>query len=261
MRTLVAALCLAIGTPAFGGGGESFAYRGNLKVDVPPAAVALDQRGLRLLSDGRYKEAVDVLTQSLALAPGNPRALANRAGAYLATGRVDEAVRDYERAAALSPEAKAALAPLLSRAYLTRGMRHLDKKDRRAALDDFKEAVSIDEQNAKAYSELAFLAQTRGDHDDCLDYAAKALAADPKLADAHANRGACLAGKGQDAEALQELNTAIAREGRGEYFVSRATLHLRAKNCALAVADARRAAALNPRLKPLVEPILRECKK
>ena len=62
-------------------------------------------RGIALVQLDRYPEAVDMLTQAIAMNPDRPeRAYFYRAAAYEETGNTQAAYADYQRAAQLAPD-------------------------------------------------------------------------------------------------------------------------------------------------------------
>ena len=71
----------------------------------PELGEAQLMRGIALVQLDRYPEAVDTLTQAIAMNPERPeRAYFYRAAAYEELGNAQSAYADYQRAAELAPE-------------------------------------------------------------------------------------------------------------------------------------------------------------
>ena len=69
-------------------------------------------RGIVLLAQGHYKEAVTAFDAAIKRDPHDAGALANRCTARYKSGDTEGAILDYETAVKLKPGIKAALAPL-----------------------------------------------------------------------------------------------------------------------------------------------------
>jgi tetratricopeptide (TPR) repeat protein len=81
-------------------------------------------RGVTLVDQKKYAEAIGVLESLLALRPDDPRALNNLGVAYLEVGRVEEAVKRLEHLIALRPEELSARVNL---AIALRGLGRLEE--------------------------------------------------------------------------------------------------------------------------------------
>ena len=69
---------------------------------VPDNAMALQNHGSNLMSEGRYAEAIEWFSKALELRPEFPRALVNLAAALEHAGELDKASATYERLLSVS---------------------------------------------------------------------------------------------------------------------------------------------------------------
>jgi tetratricopeptide (TPR) repeat protein len=240
----------------------------NVAVEVRPAfAYAYMQRGLAHHRAGELESAVLDLTEALRLSPHFAAACYNR-------GRVREdqrdpegAIADYREALALDPamaEAWDALGvvfatrgrtadaidaltkaieakPDVGSAWYNRGRARRDAGDREGgcadyaeagrrgvhqawrmrahlreemgdpagALEDYGRAVAADPKDANALSDRGALRKNRGDPDGAIDDCTRAIAIDGRHAEAWANRGLARGDKGDFEGAAKDLETAL----------------------------------------------------
>ncbi|MBV9900567.1 MAG: tetratricopeptide repeat protein [Alphaproteobacteria bacterium] len=128
-----------------------------IDMSLPEAPDIEDQiaAGASLLEDGHFDEAIQIFTAVLARAPGNGRALANRAMAYALTNRIGEATRDLEAAARAMPDAA-----ILHRVRAVIADRRGDAEAERA---EFSRSLELEPGNPFALRFRAHMYQDAGD--------------------------------------------------------------------------------------------------
>ncbi|HUU00269.1 MAG TPA: tetratricopeptide repeat protein [Myxococcota bacterium] len=136
-----------------------------------PAARFLVLRGEALLSVGRYGDALQDLISVPAGASEKRLANALAVIAQIKNGAVDKA---YHRVTSLIGEY-----PRFALAHHVMGLYRLAKRQDRSAETSFKKAVSLDPREFLAYNSLAGLAYGSGKKNAALEYARKALQANP----------------------------------------------------------------------------------
>jgi tetratricopeptide (TPR) repeat protein len=103
----------------------------------------------RLYSDGKFKEAIDLLNHYLTAHPQDATALVDRGDDYEALNEQQSAIADYSAALAINPE--------YAYAYASRceSYREIDQNDH--ALQDCNKAIELDPKLAYPYRERAIL--------------------------------------------------------------------------------------------------------
>ncbi|HYS77263.1 MAG TPA: tetratricopeptide repeat protein [Candidatus Dormibacteraeota bacterium] len=109
--------------------------------------------------------------------------------------RHEEAIGDFNRALALDPR--------LASAYLYRGLCRLARSEYEPALQDYTAALDLDQDDATAHNDLAWLYATAGD----------AKFRDPAKALEHARKAAQIS-KEKNAEILDTLARALFVNGK-----------------------------------------------
>lgn len=232
------------------------------KYDFPAQVNALDSKGLQLMAENKWQEALDTFNQSLAVMPKNPRALANRGTVRGALNQPEQAIEDYRAALALNPEIAPLIRTALGEAYVKLGQKSIDNRDAQAASQYLNSAMEVDPQNAMAFSEMGALSILMGDYNSCLKYLNHAAALNPNLEEAFANRGGCLSALGRFSEALSDLNRAIELNSeRAESYGSRSGVRYSLGNYEGAMEDAEKALKLNPSLKNTLDPVIQDIRK
>lgn len=165
-----------------------------LRLD-PKNSGALNNRGLALVSIRRYDRAITDLTESLRLDPNQAAAYVNRGSAYAQIGMFGPAAADFDEAARREPRVALAVndfGPI--RDFLHQRAR--STSDNLAVLEPVPEARDYcDRGNAK---------RGQGDWAGAVEEFSRALATDPKCAEAYALRGwsrLCAGERGADADA------------------------------------------------------------
>jgi len=160
--------------------------------------------GVIRYQQGKYSQAIELITAALKINPKVADAWTNLGSAQLAAGHAQEALASYREAQALS-SGSLALAGAVARILwdLGRKQEALDEISRLLAArpDD----IEVRHYRANMLRELKQLDQALADYD-------VVLAARPDLAETWSNRGALLAEMGRPKEALQSLDRALGLE-------------------------------------------------
>ena len=101
-------------------------------------------RGIAYLAKADYSASIDCFTQALEASSGIPENMDYDINYYLATayyksGQVDQAIQVYNAILALRPKEESA--------YYLRGCAFLAKNDSKSALEDFEQAIALDEKD------------------------------------------------------------------------------------------------------------------
>jgi len=170
-----------------------------------PASVApRHMLGVIRYQQGRYAEAIELITQALKRNPNLAAAWVNLGNVQSVAGFGDEAVSSYRKALALTPGDPQILNALTTLLWnLGRGDEALDCMASLLAAQPGDIAARHHRGNMLRQMKRLDLALT--------DYDA-VLAVRPDLAEAWNNRGAVLADMGRPAEALESLDRALALE-------------------------------------------------
>jgi cytochrome c-type biogenesis protein CcmH/NrfG len=117
-------------------------------------AATYAERGTRLLSEGRYDEAIQDLDRALAIEP-RAGTFYNRGLAHFSKNDVDQALADWNRAIALDPRD--------ARAHRQRGGAYFAKGDFNLAIADFNRAIELEPKEPKAYYNRGLVFKARGE--------------------------------------------------------------------------------------------------
>jgi tetratricopeptide (TPR) repeat protein len=250
---------------------------------LSPAAQALAE-GQQNLASGEAQLAVDSFSRALDIDPGNVQALLGRAQAREQLGQVSEAFADVESAIATAPEEATGyqerarlivqyglddpivaladfdhaiqLAPDSPRAHFLRGWAILNfpliegQPNPTAAVDDLNKAVALDPRNAEAQLTLAQALLGAGNPEEALTPANRAVELEPESA-LHWKRRAHIEFALGDFHAAQDdLTAAIEREADVNtlalLYAERAYLSFRLSAMPKAQADLAQALNLAP---------------
>ncbi|HEU4885867.1 MAG TPA: tetratricopeptide repeat protein, partial [Longimicrobium sp.] len=189
----------------------SHANYDRLDENLPPdrhrlhRSVLLYNAGQVYARTGRLQEAVEQYSLAMEMDPYYSEYYNDRGNLYLKLGRVEEAERDYLRAIELSPP--------YPEVWFNLGQ-CLERQRRPGEAEAaFERAVDLDPGRAEAWTNLARVRQAMGRTDQALAAYDAAVAADPEgpaTAFVLANRAALRLQRGRGAEALDDLDRAVA---------------------------------------------------
>lgn len=177
------------------------AYR-RLLVSQPQHPDLLRWLGLAECQSGQLEEGLHHLDQSLALVPGQPEALFNRALALKGLGRLEASAASYEAVLKLKPDHADAWYNLGNVQYL--------RRQSAAALAAYDRAITLQPGRVGAHLNRAMLLGELHRLPEALEGYARVIALDPRHHEAHFNRGVILQDLRRLHEALDHYDRAIA---------------------------------------------------
>jgi serine/threonine protein kinase len=198
---------------------------------LPPPAVAHRQSGANLYRDGKYAEAIEAFTASLALNEDQPAVHFARGRAYQKNGQIENAIEDFKAA---NPAKDARVAACLGYC-LAKNANYL------GAAEAYQLAIDSGLKTAETYSGLAYSRcrlPSANDQWAAVTAATQALAINAAFGPAHYNRAVAVLqlalGKHQpDVDlALADMRTAI-----GQGAQTKNAYNIAAELCALAIND------------------------
>ncbi len=217
--------------PAAGAGPGALKATG----EEEPAALAAFESGRTLLEQGDAQGAIRQFNRAIALEPSFTAAYVGRARASAAMNHSAPAIKSYAKAIALAsdPQQRASV-------YLERGKEYFNTDEHRRALDDFNRAAEqfpasadVAHQRGRALLRIAgeqvaagevTARQTITQAISALD---RAIAINPGLAEALADRGRARADLGETDEAIEDLGQAATLDaGDATLHFALAVLHL-----------------------------------
>jgi len=142
-----------------------YKYRAN----IPQRAEQEFQDGMKAMRPGKYKDAIDHLTRSLALSPGRANAFLERGNAHRFLGEPDQALADFQTAAGLDST--------LVAAHNGVAMIYLERHDSRHALEEFNKSIAV-QPTIEAYFQRGQILEAQGDHQKAVEDYNQAIALD-----------------------------------------------------------------------------------
>ena len=158
-------------------------------------------RGLGLLLQSKFDDAIVEFNEALRADPTNPRFYNSRGNAWKGKGELDIAIADYNDAIRLDPNFAF---PYNGRASVLYSKGELDR-----AIGDFSEVIRLDPTLAAPHNNRSIVWRDKGEFDRALEDANEALRRDPKNPTIYANRGEIWRLKGDLDRALTDQDEAI----------------------------------------------------
>ncbi len=187
------------------------------------------------------ERAVDDLSLLLRFEPGNSEAYLDRGLLHQRAGRHDAARADYHAALRWSPP--------YWEPHFNRGQVLLALGEREAALRDYERVLVLNPEHvpsrAHAHCLRGLIALEARDSAAAEQEFSRAIAVDPDLSDAWANRATIRFRRGESEAALRDLDRAVALRKDGEVFYNRGRIFESLQLWAEAAADYRQALALD----------------
>jgi arylsulfatase A-like enzyme/Flp pilus assembly protein TadD len=157
--------------------------------------------GIAMIDNGRFDEAIDLLTKSLTLVDFDPETWNYLGVAYWNKGQFDEALKAYKRALGLDVN-DAIVFNNRGSLFLSRYLKGKQADDLVKAAADFRRAVELDPKYASAWNGLGVSSSQAGDIDGAIEAWRKAVALKPDFGFALYNLGLGLLARGRKTEAL-----------------------------------------------------------
>lgn len=120
----------------------------------PEYADAYNNRGTLYGRSGKYQQAIDDFTKSIAINPQDANTYFNMGISYNGMGDLQQAIMTYTKAIELAPGHVAA--------YFNRGMSYAGLNRPTEAIRDFEEAIRLNPQYAKAYYNMGMVYSKMG---------------------------------------------------------------------------------------------------
>lgn len=200
--------------------------------------VMVTNRGRVLLALKDYDGAIEACDEVVNRDPGYYDPYFDRATAHRARGDLDGALRDLNRAIELNVA--------FADAYYNRADIRLELGEEKTALADLEAVLDVDPDHVFALLSRAALLIAAGDLDAAEADIARGLAVSPRNANLWSAQGLLRGEQGAQAEALECYATALALDPElVEVHGNRAVLHFCAGRVAEAIADLNRAVALS----------------
>ncbi len=152
-------------------------------------------------SEGKYHEAIELLTEVLDDDPENAAAYNNRGDAKQGLEEYEAAIDDYDQAIDIDPENDIA--------YNNRGNAKQELGEYEAAIDDYDQAIDIDPENDVAYNNRGNAKQELGKYEAAIDDYDQAIDIDPENDVAYNNRGNAKQELGEYEAAIDDYDQAI----------------------------------------------------
>jgi tetratricopeptide (TPR) repeat protein len=132
----------------------------NSQVRGDEASDAYDE-GIRLLSEGRQRDAIEAFNKAIRLNPRSAEAYHGRGMAYNETGQNEKALKDYDAALALNPQ--------YIEAYFNRANAYSDLGQYERALKDYDEAIRLSPSHSGALFNRGLVYMTLGRNEAAAD--------------------------------------------------------------------------------------------
>jgi clan AA aspartic protease (TIGR02281 family) len=187
---------------------------------VAALVTAHNTRGLALMENGRFNEAIDDFTFVIQRSPKIAGYFDNRQNAFRRVGRLDDALKDANETIRL--------APTYSFAFHGRANVYADMAKYDLALLDYEQAIRLAPNDGGLFIERGKIFRTRSTFDQAVADFSHALDLDKKWTDAYRERGLTYKLMGRSREALEDL-TAFDRLKPGDPDVGLAIAQLSGK--------------------------------
>ncbi len=177
-------------------------------------AFAHHHRGLGLLLQNKFDDAIVEFNAALQADPTNAKTYNSRGNAWRGKGELDIAIADYNEAIRLDPG--------FAFPYNGRGDAYYDKGEFDRAISDYSEVIRLAPTLAAPYNNRALAWRDKGELDRALEDANEALRRDPKNVAVYSTRGEIWRMKGDLDRALADQDEAIRLDSQSPLpFVTR----------------------------------------
>jgi tetratricopeptide (TPR) repeat protein len=169
--------------------------------EFPNSAVAQYSLGALYLKEGNYSEAEIYINQAVQTDPHNYKALYDQGVLYMREGKVNDALEALNKCIAVNPYPKA---------YFSRAMLYMGTGKPDLALADAEKVLAVQPENARAWYVKANCLFVLGNTVAAIECDSKAIQYENNEPLFYTLRGQAYAKTNQPAEALKDLNNAVA---------------------------------------------------
>lgn len=169
----------------------------------PQDTFTLNQRGLAYYKLGNYPLALSDFAEVLRLNPQHAEAVYNRGCIYLDEGSLDQAMADFNRAIQMEPKAEF---------FCGRGKVLALWGEYQAALENFNRALQLDSHQPDCYYQRGLIYAYQNETERAIRDFKEAAVFSPANADLYHNLGLALAHEGYYEEALENYHRALRLE-------------------------------------------------
>jgi tetratricopeptide (TPR) repeat protein len=168
----------------------------------PNAAMAYNNLGAVLYSEGKTDEAVECYNKAVEIQPDYAKPYYNLAGIFARRGQIDKSIEYYQKSLAASPN--------YYQTHNKLGIVLLNKGRTADAIVQFREALRLNPGFSDAYLNLGVALLNQGNNSESVRYLEILVKHEPKNAEGHYYLGTALAKqKNYDDEAIEHLKFAI----------------------------------------------------
>lgn len=182
--------------------GAEFQWLTTLRLE-PQSTHTLNALGALYARQHRFVQAIPLLERALQMNPRDADAHLYLGAAYAETGKMDRADEQFRAAVSL--------APMNFNAHNVLGKLYFDSDRLGEAEQQFRQSLAC-EPNLAAYDHLGYIYMRRGDRDQAEQAFTAALSMKGTDSHAHFNLGLIYAAAGRGADAVRELQAALAAD-------------------------------------------------
>jgi predicted O-linked N-acetylglucosamine transferase (SPINDLY family) len=177
------------------------AYR-QILIRQPNNPDALHLLGVVAYQRKQYSEAVELISNAIALGSRAPEYRNNLGNVYFAQGRIEEAEACYRKALKLNPK--------YGDAHNNLGNTLKDQGQLQEAANSYAKALKFDPEKPEIHNNLGLVLEGLGQTERAIEQYTEAIRLNPRFFDAYANLGGALKTLGQINEAIDSCEKALA---------------------------------------------------
>ncbi|HUS17116.1 MAG TPA: tetratricopeptide repeat protein [Chloroflexia bacterium] len=163
--------------------------------------ISLEEQADAYSQQGMVTDAINAYTAALSCDPSNVQLYLKRARLYANDSQMRQAIADYTTAIQLQPD--------LATAYKERGEIYRGRSQYDSAISDLQQATQL-QPDEETYIELANAYLALQDHSSAYDAATRAITLAPNDSYAYYLRGLIYDGTGDRAQAISDVQKALA---------------------------------------------------
>ncbi len=161
-----------------------------------PDSTKASKQGVELINAGRYKEAINILTEAIRNEPSNPLFYYYRGMAFEKNGELDKALEDYQKAVELKPDFVLSLKK--------EGNVYAKKAEYEKAIELYEKSLQLGDEDTTTYYNFGVCLMNMGKNEEAKEVFEKLLLRDDSYSDAYYQLGIIYISLG-DTEKAKEL--------------------------------------------------------